>query len=154
MSIGEICNREVVIVNGQDSVLEAARLMRELHAGSVVAVETTDAPRPLGILTDRDLVVEVMAKGRDPTRVTVGEVMSTDLVSAEESEPEWQALARMRMRGVRRLPVVDARGMLVGIMSLDDLLEFVGEEVSDLVKAIKREQHREAESRVGSGTAG
>ena len=144
MSIGEVCNREVVIVRRSDTVLRAAELMRSYHVGSLVVVEDgSDPGKPLGIVTDRDLVVEVMAERVAPDDIAVGDVMSYELVTAREDEGVWDVILRMRARAVRRLPIVNDEGMLVGIVTMDDVLELLSGEFSALVTLTRREQERE-----------
>jgi CBS domain-containing protein len=148
MTIGTICNREVVVARKDAAVQEAAQLMRQYHVGDLVVVEDRGAVRiPVGILTDRDLVVEVLAKGVAPDTVTAGDIMTTDIVTGHESDSIWATLQRMRTKGIRRLPVVDGAGGLVGILTMDDLLELFAGELADLSKLISREQDREKAAR-------
>jgi CBS domain-containing protein len=148
MSIGEFCNREVVFATRDNTVAQAAGLMRHHHVGDLVVVDEQPGRRvPVGILTDRDLVVEILAKEVAIQDVTVGDLMSADLVSARESDGVYETIQLMRSKGVRRLPVVDAKGGLVGIVSVDDLLELLAEEVSGLAKLSAREQQRERKTR-------
>lgn len=144
MTLGEICNREVVVVERTASATDAAKLMRGYHVGDVVVVESRNGERiPVGILTDRDLVVEVLARELDPQALTVGDLMSYELAKAWEQDDVEQALELMRGHGIRRLPVVNEFGSLVGIVTVDDLLEYMGEQLSDLVRVAGREQQRE-----------
>ncbi len=148
MSIGEICNREVIFTGKEDSVQGAARLMREHHVGCLIVVEDGSEPlKPLGVITDRDLVVEVLAEDVPFDSVAVGDVMSYDLVSAREDEGVWDVIQRMRVKGVRRMPVVDVNGGLAGLISMDDMVEFLAEEMYDLAKLMRRERQREKETR-------
>lgn len=148
MAIGEICNRDVVIVGRGESTLDAARLMRQHHVGDVLVVEERKGRKePVGIVTDRDLVVEIMAPGLDPAAITVGDIMGPDLVTVRESTGVFEAIQYMRTKGVRRLPVVDAHNGLVGILALDDLLELLSEELLALAKLVRLEQQKEAGSR-------
>lgn len=148
MPIGEICNREVVIVQAGKSALEAAQLMRQHHVGDVVVVEERGGLRvPVGIVTDRDLVVEIMAPGLDPEVITVGDIMTPELATVAENIGVFEAIQYMHTRGVRRLPVVDGKGGLVGILTLDDLLELLAEELSAFSRLVKREQKKEMTSR-------
>jgi CBS domain-containing protein len=101
----------------------------------------------VGIVTDRDAVVEVMATGLDPNTITVGDIMVQDLVTARESEGVLETMQIMRYKGVRRLPIVGKSGELIGIVSIDDLLEVLAEELSELAKIIAREQARETTTR-------
>lgn len=148
MPISEICNREVVIVQRENTVLEAARLMRQHHVGDVVVVDEGNGVRvPVGIVTDRDLVVEIIAPGLDPSAITVGDIMVPELAAAKESIGMFEAIEYMRAKGVRRLPVVDEGGGLVGILTLDDLLELLTEELLALGRLVQHERKKELLSR-------
>lgn len=148
MSIGQFCIRDTVIVKKGDTIVEAAKVMRKHHVGSVVVVEESEhGCKPVGILTDRDLVVEILAEEVAPEAVTVGDVMSFELVTAREQDGLWETLQRMRASGVRRIPVVDDRGVLVGIVSADDYLEILSAELGELAKLLGREQGREERTR-------
>lgn len=150
MSVGQICNRDTVIVRKEDSIIEAAKLLREFHVGSVVVVEdTAGGVKPVGILTDRDLVVEILAAELDPATVSVGDIMSYELTTAREEDGLWDVLQRMQSKGVRRVPVVNAEGLLAGILTSDDLLELLASELGQLVKVIGRERQREESARGG-----
>ncbi len=148
MPISEICNREVIIVQRNDTVSGAARLMREHHVGDVVVVEDRGGVVvPVGIVTDRDLVVEIMAPELDQKAITVGDIMDAELVTVKENTGLFEAIQYMRVKGVRRLPVVNASGELIGILTLDDLLELLAEELLSLSKLVKYEQKKETMSR-------
>ena len=148
MPISEICNREVIVVQCNDTILEAAKLMRQHHVGDVLVVEDRGGVRtPVGIVTDRDLVVEIMAPDLDQMVITVGDIMAPDLVTVKENTGVFEAIQYMRAKGVRRLPVVDDSGGLVGILTLDDLLELLAEELLALAKLVKHEQKKETMSR-------
>lgn len=148
MPVSEICNREVVIVQGETTVHEAAKLMRQNHVGDVVVVEERKGVRvPVGIVTDRDLVVEVMAPDLVQMVITVGDIMAAKISVVKESTGIYEAIQYMRSEGVRRLPVVDEKGGLVGILTLDDLLELLAEELLDLSRLVKHEQKKESINR-------
>lgn len=149
MSVGEICNREVVTAHKDDSIVSAAKLMRSRHTGSIVVVEGEGpAITPLGIVTDRDIVIELVAKDTDVTTVAIGDLMGSELLTAREADGIWETILRMRAMGVRRLPVVDDTDhYLVGILTMDDLLEFLAGEFYDLAKLVRREMRRESEVR-------
>lgn len=137
MAIGEICSREVVFVARSESCAQAARLMRENHVGSLVVVAKAGAPAmPIGMITDRDLAVGVMALGLDPEKTLVEAVMRPRIALVRESEGLGRAIALMRAEGVRRLPVVDADGNLVGVLAADDLIELFVDELSGLAAMI------------------
>jgi len=148
MSIGKICNRETVIARAEDTIVEVSKLMRRHHVGDVVVIESGEGGNvPIGILTDRDLVMEILAQDLSPDAVTVGDIMSNEIVTAREEDGIWDTLQRMRIKGIRRVPVVDARGGLVGLLALDDLLELLAGELADLAKIVRREEGRERSSR-------
>ena len=148
MTIGEICTREVVYVGRNDSAAEAARLLRQHHVGCLVVLDPAEAGgKPVGVVTDRDIAIGIVAAALDAERTPVEAVMRPGLASIREDEGLGRAVALMRAEGVRRLPVVDATGALVGIVSADDLLELVAEEVSGLAAMLGREFRREREER-------
>jgi CBS domain-containing protein len=118
--------------------------MRAEHVGSVVVVEERGGERrPLGIVTDRDIVIEAVAAGLDAGTLTAGDVMGQRLVTVNEEDDVLTALARMREHGVRRLPVVDRAGRLAGILTIDNLLEAFSEQLEAAVGVVKAEQTRE-----------
>ncbi|NIR58588.1 MAG: CBS domain-containing protein, partial [Gammaproteobacteria bacterium] len=123
MSVGEYCNREVIVVASDEPVRVAAELMRRRHVGDVVVIEEQDGLTvPTGIVTDRDLVVEVMAPGLSPDELRVQDIVTEPLLTARESDSLPETLAHMRRRGVRRAPVVGDDGGLVGILTVDDII--------------------------------
>jgi CBS domain-containing protein len=97
----------------------------------------------VGIVTDRDLVVKVLAGERDPLATTAGEIMGGELITAGERNTVHEVAELMRFKGVRRVPVVDEDGALLGIVTLDDLLTVIGEELSLLARVLSREQAQE-----------
>jgi CBS domain-containing protein len=145
MAVGEICNRDVVIAEKTLSVVAAAQLMRTHHVGDLVVVEEKDGRKhPVGIVTDRDIVVEVVAAGVNPDALKVGDIMGPGVATVRESEGLFEALRYMRDKGVRRMPVVDRDGGLAGILTMDDLLELLAEEMTELAKLVSHERQREA----------
>lgn len=148
MSVGEYCNREVVVTQKNIGIQEAARLMREFHVGDLIVVERIDDKNvPIGIITDRDLVIEILAQDISLDSVTVGDVMQANPATAQEQDGLWDTLKRMRSLGVRRIPVVNVGGSLEGILTLDDVLELLTEELTDLVKLVKHEIGKESHIR-------
>lgn len=147
MTAGEFCIREVTTAERDMSIVEAAKLMRDRHVGALVVLGSSDRPEPVGLLTDRDLVVEVIGEEVAVDAVTVGDIMSTELVVAREEDGLWDVLQRMRARGVRRVPVVDRGNFLVGILSADDVLELLADELGALSRLVRREQVQEARHR-------
>jgi CBS domain-containing protein len=149
MRVGEVCNREVVITDKNATLVETAKLMRSQHVGDVVVVEERpDGVHPVGILTDRDIVVELIADEVDLAAVSVGDVMSFELITASEADDLFDTMKRMRNKGIRRLPVVAGNGALVGILTVDDLIDLVAEQLTDLVKLITHERNQERFRRV------
>lgn len=148
MRVGEFCNRDVVIVGKDTQVLEAAQLMRSHHVGDLVVVEERAGKRiPVGIITDRDIVVEVIAKNVALDAVSIGDVMSFELVTARDEDEVLETIELMREKGVRRIPIVDKEGGLAGILAVDDLIELLQELVADVGGLIAREQKREQRGR-------
>jgi predicted transcriptional regulator len=144
MLVSEFCNREVVIVDRATTILEAAKLMRSEHVGDVVVTDQRDGrPVPVGILTDRDIVVELLAEEIALDKVSVGDAMSFELLSVKEQDGLHETIEMMSRRGVRRLPVVDDAGALVGIVTVDDLMELIAEQLSRLVRLVGNEQSGE-----------
>jgi CBS domain-containing protein len=149
-TVNDYCNHETVTVTRQDGLLEAASLMRDNHVGCVVVVDRAKGGvrRPIGILTDRDIVVGVLAQtDRQLHLARVDDVMTANPVLALETDDLSDTLLTMRSKGIRRLPVVSAEGNLVGLLSFDDILEYVHEEISDLANLVSRERRREHDTR-------
>ena len=147
MPIGEICNREVVFSYPNHTVREAALLMREYHVGDLVVVEENGKRKPVGIVTDRDIAISIVALGLDPDVIRVGDIMGPELVTVRENQGVFETIQQMRLKGVRRLPIVGEEGALVGIVAVDDLVALFADELSKLSKAIVREQMVEVKTR-------
>ena len=148
MTVGKFCNREVIIADKSTSVTEVAKLMRHHHVGDVVIVDSNgEKAKPIGILTDRDIVIELIACEVAPESVSAQDVMSYELVTAREEDSIWDTLQKMRARGIRRMPVVNDAGELEGILSVDDLMELFAEELNLLAKVPFREQLIEGTTR-------
>jgi CBS domain-containing protein len=140
MSVGSICQRDVDVVDQKTTILSAAERMRHRTAGCLIVIDRGQLP--IGILTDRDLVVRVVAEGRDPAGTTVGEVMTPFPHLASEDVPIETALGLMRRHGFRRLPVVDDSGRLAGLVTLDDILMLLAEEFISIGDLLSRETPR------------
>jgi CBS domain-containing protein len=148
MLVGEYCHREVVAIPRQTGISEAARLMRQHHVGSLVIVDENDGRRqPVGIVTDRDLVLALMAEGLDPGMFTAGDIMSVELVLASPDMDAMEAVSLMRSNRLRRLVIADDEGRLVGIVTLEDLLELMAQELAALATAAIGARDREFEQR-------
>ncbi|HET6472814.1 MAG TPA: CBS domain-containing protein [Pseudomonadales bacterium] len=148
MLLKDVCVLDVVCCGRRTGIVEAARLMRTHHTGDLIVVDDPDDARaPAGIVTDRDIVVEVLGGGRDIASTTVGDVMKPHVVIAHESEDTAVAVERMHLHGVRRIPVVDRHGSLVGVFTLDDALKLHAERAKELVEIVEKEQTRERRTR-------
>jgi predicted transcriptional regulator len=146
MNVSEICRRNVVTVSRFDDLIKAAQLMREKHVGYLVVVEpdtVNELDRAVGVLTDRDLVISVLAREADPRSLRVEDVMTQEPVMISEAESIEDGLREMRRIGVRRLPVVGRRGEIVGILSLDDILDVLAGELQNVTGSIRNEQRLE-----------
>lgn len=148
MRVSQVCTRNVVCAASDRTVREVAETMRRNHVGSVVVVDGRHAEdagsAPIGLLTDRDIVVSVVAPGILPEVVTVGDVMSLPLYTIDEDSELADAIARMREKGVRRLVVTDRAGGLAGILAVDDVYDALTAQLGELGRAVEREQVREA----------
>lgn len=140
-NIEELATREVVTVSRDTSAQRAARIMRDANVGSLIVVQGKSDPRPVGILTDRDIVYEVVALDLDSNDVTVGDLMSLDLVTVQSDADLSSTLRVMGAQGIRRVPVLDEQGSLVGIFSLDDALEELTGLLEDILLTIRRQRH-------------
>ncbi len=141
MKIGELCIRDTFIIQKDDNIVEAAKLMRVFNVGDLIVVTThKEGNTPIGIVTDRDIVMGVVADNADPQSVKVAEIMSKELVTGNEEDGIYESIERMRTHGIRRLPVINEEGYLAGILTVDDMLEFLGEEVSSLIGLFYKEQ--------------
>jgi len=148
LSINALCSRDFVAVGRDDTVFKAAELMRKNHIGDVLVVEKVqDIILPVGIVTDRDVVIEIVAPGLDPNVITVGDIMLPIIFTIEEDAGIFDAIRLMTDKGVRRLPVVKKDGGLTGIITLDDLLLLMAKEFCSFAKLLIREQQNEADKR-------
>src|SRR5690348_14264796 len=148
MKAGDLCNRLVIDITEDESVQRAAELMRKYHVGMLVVTGYGDTEHaPVGVVTDRDIVVETTAEGIDPEEVTVGDIMCDEVVMAAEDDEVPDVLEMMRKKGVRRLPVVDAKGTLVGILTVDDLLQLCAEDLGAMAAIVGGQRRRESKVR-------
>ncbi len=131
--LGRICTKPVVTASAQMTVEQAARVMRSKNVGALVVV---NAGRPVGMLTDRDVAVEVVAQGMDPDTVRVGDVMHKRPITIREDLGIFDAARVFAKTGVRRLPVVTKSGVLVGVIAVDDLIMLLGNEMGHMAGAL------------------
>ena len=147
MIVQQVCQRNAVTISPTQDLGAAARLMREKHIGYLVVVVPAGregAESAVGVLTDRDIVISVVARDVDPRSVNVGDVMTRNPRTAYLDDYLTDALAQMQSIGVRRLPVVNASGELTGVISLDDILVAMATELNQASGAIARERSQEA----------
>ena len=149
MSIKSFVVRNVATVGPDSTLEEAAHMMRECHTGTVIVTRFENGRKiPLGIVTDRDIVVSVLAKSESPGRILSRDVMSRKLVTLKETSGVFDAIRAMEKNGVRRLPVVDdVSGELMGVISADDLFEVLSQELVSLSKLSDRQLRAEKELR-------
>lgn len=151
MHIGHISSPLTITCHPDTTVLEAAQLMRRNHVGTLVIAEEVEGIRmPLGIVTDRDIVVIVIAEGLDPKSIKVIDIMTTELMTALDTEDMFETVERMRFKGVRRIPIVNRQGGLVGIVSVDDIWKCMAKEMTELADVTTRQQAREKTMRRAS----
>lgn len=146
MNVAKLCRRKVITIRPTDELTAAAELMRQEHIGYLIVVESEVAGgplRPVGVLTDRDIVISVIARQIDPRSLRVGDVMTPQPVVVGETESVEKALESMRRMGVRRVPVVGSRGELVGVLSLDDVIDALAGELANVAGSIRNQQRIE-----------
>ena len=151
MKIGTICQRLVYTTRASEDVSHAAKVMREKHVGYLVVVAPDNCgtfTRAVGVLTDRDIVMTVVAKDLDARLVRVGDIMTPNPVTAAESDSMESALRKLRQFGIRRLPVTTSAGELVGVVACDDLLKVLADDAHDMVTAMRTEHQIEASTRL------
>lgn len=134
MSLERFCREPVVTIQPKQSVRDAARLMRDRHVGAVLVV---DDDRPVGIVTDRDIVMRAIIDGRDPNTTPVRDVMSGSLTVVGSDQKIDDAVIAIRTAGVRRLPIVNAAGKAIGIVTLDDLVVLMAGELNLVAGAVQ-----------------
>ncbi|HJV51030.1 MULTISPECIES: CBS domain-containing protein [Oxalobacteraceae] len=140
MPIGEICNVDVICCDAKASVSDVAKLMREHHVGDVIVTGMQAQSRvPLGIVTDRDIVVEAVAPGIDLGLITAGDVMTSPLMTVDENAGLFETLELMRSLKVRRLPVVREDGTLFGIVTADDIVNLLSVELAMVSRVMAKQ---------------
>lgn len=151
MNVGQICQRRAITVQPTDELRTAAKLMRENHVGFLVVVQPSlpeGGLEPIGVITDRDIVISTLALDVDPRSVSVGDVMTRKPAVALAQDSVADALHQMRHRGVRRLPVVGDYGKLIGVIALDDILTQGANEIIAAAAVIDKARDPENRARV------
>ena len=148
MTVRALCNHNVATIDRNTGVVDAAVRMREEHVGDLIVVEERAGRRvPIGILTDRDIVIAVVAKRVAANAVTVGDAMSAELLTVHQDNGVEHALREMRRCGVRRAPVVDGSGSLVGVLSIDDVIDHLAVQLGHIAEIIRVGQRTETDHR-------
>jgi CBS domain-containing protein len=147
MPVGDYCEQPARTIGPEGTVREAARRMDEENIGSLVLV--VDG-KPQGVITDRDLALEVFCNNLDPSAVKVGELARGLVVTVRDDAPLADAARLMAQHAVRRLPVVDEKGGLVGLIASDDIVRLVVGELSGLSAAVQVQSSWRRESDEGS----
>ncbi|MEO8013448.1 CBS domain-containing protein [Polaromonas sp.] len=143
----DFATTRVAVAEPETTALAVAQLMRKHHVGALVVVDALEKSRPLGIVTDRDLVLALMAEGLDPEVFTAGDIMSVELVVARPEMDAMDAVQLMRTRRLRRLVLVDDEGRLVGIVTMEDILQMLTRELAGLTAGVIGARDREFEQR-------
>ncbi len=136
MSLKPLMTEEVTSLPPNATVLDAAKFMTDMNVGSVVVV---DGDKPIGILTDRDIMTKVVVERKDPQTVKVKDIMASPVVTISVEKDIVDVTKLMSTHGVRRFPVVDSDGRIIGVIALDDILVFLGEELQNIATALKCE---------------
>ncbi len=140
MKVTKVCTKGAVTVSPSAPLSEVAQTMCSSHVGTVVVTASpADSPVVVGIVTDRDIVRAQLHRTSDLSRLSTAEVMTPDPLVLNEQESIEEAINRLQARGVRRAPVVNESGTLVGLLSLDDLLTEVSDELVSLAKLVARQ---------------
>ena len=144
MNIGSVCNRDVIVAWPDCSIQEAVKMMREYNVGDLIIAKSRNTECiPIGILTDRDIVVEVLAEDVPLEAVDIKDIMSSNLMTANENEELFNVIKLMRKKGIRRVPVINDQGVLVGIFAMENMLEIIAESMRDLVTLVHNENTHE-----------
>lgn len=150
MKIQQYCKHGVIAISDTEDIGAAARLMREKHVGFLIVFKEGDALRkPVGVLTDRDIVLQVTARDIDPHSITAGDVMTRQPLIASEDDELGDLVQAMRHSGLRRVPVVDSSGALRGVIAIDDVIDIIAGLLGEVAGSIKSGQRQEWRKRAG-----
>jgi CBS domain-containing protein len=152
MNLAKLCTRNVITGTRETTIQDAAKMMRQHHVGDLVVVDQPRGERgrkvPAGIVTDRDIVISVVAMGLDASVFTLGDLLLKKAITCSEDQDLESCLALMRSNGIRRMPVVDQKGSLRGILTLDDVVRKLAEDLGEIANLVVREQAHERKARV------
>ena len=147
MKIVDLCTREVIGIVAHSSVQDAALLMEKEHVGALVVVTNDDPCRVMGVVTDRDLALDVLGKGMDSGALRVAELVKAPPLAVSSSAALQDGVAAMEKGGVRRLLVVDDDGGVVGLVAAEDLMGAISAELATLSRALHSNIEREKSRR-------
>lgn len=148
MSMKKIATKNVITIGPKATILEAAKKMREFHVGDLIVIpDSMQKSVPLGILTDRDIVMSTVAFGVAPDTVYVEDVMAPTLVTAKTNDNFYHVLNLMKEHGIRRIPLVDGGGTVAGIVCADDILATLAGELNDVAKITEKQRNVEVSRR-------
>ncbi len=148
LTAGDLCKRKLTVGYRQTSVVAAAQLMREDHVGALVVVNDENGSRQVcGLITDRDIVMAVVATGLDPEPLCLEDIMTEHVVTVNEGDSLLDLMRSMRKHGVRRVPVVGSQEELMGIVSMDDVLKILAQEMNALVGSVDAGMRQERDRR-------
>lgn len=139
MTIGKLCKCEVITVSKDMTVYEAAELMKKHNIGDIVVVDEKNHNHPIGIFTDRDVTIKIVADAIEPNSITVKDAMSQELLTLKEHQSIHEVMDLMCARRVRRAPIIDRDNQIIGIATVDDLILLIADELSSLAKLIRRQ---------------
>lgn len=143
MSVGEMCTRNVVVIDREESVVSAAKLMRQYSVNDVVVIEKrAGKPVPIGLVSETDIITKVIAPELDPSHLRVAEIMTVCPALVAQHQEILPTIELMREQGMVRVPVVDENGILVGIITMHDMVDLLAEELNDLIRALKRSKRK------------
>ena len=152
MKIASFCHREFVTIHAHELLRNAAASMRERHVGALVVIDSADPPHVLGVVTDRDLAIEVLARDLNVATTRIGEIASNSLVAVAATASVHEAVGAMEKGGVRRLLVTEEDGSVIGFVSADDLIGAIASELGSLASALRNVITRESAERAALST--
>ncbi|MBC7468473.1 MAG: CBS domain-containing protein [Ramlibacter sp.] len=152
MKIASFCQREFVTIHSHELLRNAAALMREQHVGALVVIDSAEPPHVLGVVTDRDLAIEVLARDLNVAATRIGEIASNSLVAVAATASVHEAVSAMKESGVRRLLVTEEDGSVIGFVSADDLIAAIASELGSLASALRNVITRENAERAALST--
>jgi CBS domain-containing protein len=137
MNLSELCQRDILSLSAEASVRKAAEMMRTHHVGALALTDPEDPSRVVGVVTDRDLVVHLLAQDRTPQEQNIGAFSTAHLIRVPGTATVHEAIQAMNQHGVRRIFVTEPNGRLMGLLSLDDVLTQLSQELGGLAQALR-----------------